>query len=1637
MFTNIEGENSMKIKKGYSSIIACIILIFAVALSGTFGLLLPKQQYSTTYAYEIPSVEGDWLTEVINDLPKNSDGSINRIQASNYLTQKPYNTTRNGTKENPLLIMNALDLAYLTYTTLNDSYTTSKYFALGADINLEGKQWIPIGNATDSHRFYGGIDGAKIVDGQVIGNYKIKNLSIIDSNDNYRGLIGYSAGYNEFTNIDFENPFISGIGSYYSVLVGYALGGININNININGGYVYSAYQTYTYIGAVAGLVQTNGKSVNISNVTNNANIETTGNYIGGLVGNIDENGDYREDTNAVNEDIVFTNVVNNGTITGNQIIGGFVGRSEYIEINNSNNFGYIYSSPVASGNYAGGLVGCANYGIKITSSYNKGIVEGYYVGGLVGGLINFRIDSEITDCFNSAMLNGQHVSGAIANYVTLATYNNLLTINNFYNTGELISLGFVGGVIGNANGNITINNSRNERDIISESNLNNAGGLVGRKDINGTIIINNSFNLGDIITPLKDYVGGLIGYAGNNALGGTEIYNSYNIGAIEGRNAGGLVGYITSYIIIEKSFNMGSVSTSSNYAGGLIGYIIVNNSTSRTNIGIFQSYNTGEINAGVTYNAGLIGYLSFSNILTNTTFKISQSFNGGIVQKGTTTNGLISAIQFINDLPDILQRVEINNSFSLNNAREDEIDNILTFLPVNTARTNYVTRNSSGVAEDLREIVVNGVANTPKIEEDVEGEMVTTFTIADYVLSLNQLRNENTFVTYDFINIWAMPEVGSEGNNGAPYLKDIAGLNLTLIIDSVTTIEYNAVLLERVNIIHDLPGQAFIGWATHEDVNHEDYVLYEKGISIPLKNNDVTLYAQYQTILYYHIAVDGFTEGSLAATLKSGDGLDNNIGFALKEDNNTYSLELTTTDPVELNTFTGWQVYNESKGVWYTIASHHVKSLNLKNRIDQDFINQYASLYPTSVIEGEHYTVAGVLRFRAGKTTDTVEVYAISNSSNNGKLKINNFNASFTEGVFTTAPYEGTTVTLKANPNEFYTVGEFNVTYYYNDGVSEQSITYPLTLNDNNEANFDLLILDYNLNKVDVQIEFIKIEYDINIVAKSTDDVDLIVSNLLTINPANSSFLKFDEPASITITANNFFEIKAGERLKFVGYKIWNHINNSYDYILGNDPNDYILNEIISGEFLNNYTDDNTNQLVIIAEYSTEYEVIIASGEGGVLEIVISSASQDLPIIVSDINGWFEKGSIINVTANATTHYLFSDFEGSHNGLIIGNRLEITLNDNVDIIATYTLQLYNVIVQYRNYNTDDKLSEDGEVELSMESVKVGDILTFSNIQSPTGYRFEAFQIRGLGNQLNNIEENSVVINESFLIQFKNHDDEIVVVARYVQQYTINIEMSLDESSMGGYELYENISDNPEVDDYEITSNRKFDIGTKLQIKVITNNFHEFLGFVNVSLSEKDANDVNLLNVRLINNRTITLRFKPIVYEINREETSVSGGTLTVNKESFKVGDQVVIMFTPESGQVIKNWTINGINVNSIENAVVNSNSVTLTITSDWLETHNNNIVNNVSTELNSTILISIIAVGSVIAILAITFIYLFISNARKKVLIRGELKNKEMVKYTMDTSSFIKDLREGKDVGQVTDEQVKEEMKRRKKNKK
>ena len=142
------------------------------------------------------------------------------------IVYEAYDILGGGTTQDPYIITTAVQLQ-----NINENLEAS--YKLGANIDLTGIDWTPIGNST--YQFKGTLDG---------NGYTISNLSILKDEDNI-GLFGYSQG---------------------------TIKNVKLNNFNIKGK------------SNVGGLVAVNSGTVAGSEITNSI-IEGTVNYVGGLVG--------------------------------------------------------------------------------------------------------------------------------------------------------------------------------------------------------------------------------------------------------------------------------------------------------------------------------------------------------------------------------------------------------------------------------------------------------------------------------------------------------------------------------------------------------------------------------------------------------------------------------------------------------------------------------------------------------------------------------------------------------------------------------------------------------------------------------------------------------------------------------------------------------------------------------------------------------------------------------------------------------------------------------------------------------------------------------------------------------------------------------------------------------------------------------------------------------------------------------------------------------------------------------------------------------------------------------------------------------------------------------------------------------
>ena len=399
------------------------------------------------------------------------------------------------------------------------------------------------------------------------------------------GLFGSFAGFTNAVNVTNSNASVNLSTVSGSVTNGGGVGGLigsvdgtaNLSGSNYTG--KISSINNNNAIGGLVGHLRGVTNTVELTNCrVTSATITSSGSYVGGLIGR--SNGTVDIDSCSVSD----------LSLTGLSVVGGLVGGSvsDYvspvvvspIDISNSN----VTSSVITSTSVTttpdtvstvGGLVGTSLGKATLTNSYFKGNVTG---SGLdAGGLIGRAATS------------------------TLNSYSNCYATGNITGYGRVGGLiGFAGGSNSDQTGTSAMNKCYFEGNVFgSGSNtyyVTDSGGLIGRAAYASGLSISECYSTGSVESNLRN-AGGLIGAL---FIGTTSIDDCYSASSIYVRNgvpalnvpgvndhsgygAGGLVGAVGSSfpdpavtLNINNSYSAGIiVSAASGRAGGLIGYAV------------------------------------------------------------------------------------------------------------------------------------------------------------------------------------------------------------------------------------------------------------------------------------------------------------------------------------------------------------------------------------------------------------------------------------------------------------------------------------------------------------------------------------------------------------------------------------------------------------------------------------------------------------------------------------------------------------------------------------------------------------------------------------------------------------------------------------------------------------------------------------------------------------------------------------------------------------------------------------------------------------------------------------------------------------------------------------------------------
>ena len=275
-------------------------------------------------------------------------------------------TQGRGTKEEPWLIENAEQLAYLAQQVNNGTDYERAHFLLVSDLDLGGKEWTPIG--TDGNPFWGGFDG---------GGHTITGMTITGKEASYVGLFG------ECHNFTTASSYIKSV---------------TVKGANISG---------KSFVGAIA------GEGANISDCYSIENTICARRQVGGVCGSLTGN--------------IF-GCYNSSSVSGISTAGGIMGTASY-EGNVGNgvvqycyNIGAVTVSQQDS--YVGGITGASANKYEISNCLNCGKItgNGKNVGGIAGSTDSNDMNF-IGNCYYNSDLNNAGVGeGASDKVIPLTT---------------------------------------------------------------------------------------------------------------------------------------------------------------------------------------------------------------------------------------------------------------------------------------------------------------------------------------------------------------------------------------------------------------------------------------------------------------------------------------------------------------------------------------------------------------------------------------------------------------------------------------------------------------------------------------------------------------------------------------------------------------------------------------------------------------------------------------------------------------------------------------------------------------------------------------------------------------------------------------------------------------------------------------------------------------------------------------------------------------------------------------------------------------------------------------------------------------------------------------------------------------
>ena len=401
-------------------------------LTGEAGTVYYRVLATNTTGGSEATVTGETITVTV------AENAV-ATQAADTSAEEP---SGSGSAADPYQIGNADQLMWFA-AKVNSSTkkSTSDLCAkLTSDIDLTGKEWTPIGQATNTYSDYVAYGGTFDGVGHTVSGLTINNAKT------YQALFGYVKGGT------IQDLTVKGSVKTSTTSSSYAAGIVSYGNPVTIKNCTNEVDVTASAKGYAAGVCAYVINGSKLESCTNKGTVSGSGDYVGGVAGTV------------TGSTTMITGCFNQGTITNTgkpssyaYSTGGIAGSiSTGVTVERCGNTGNITSTLKRTGGIAGSAGGTIN------ACFNTGTITGIYgVGGIAGD--SGTSDAKVTGCYNtgdvkgvspSASFNDTNAKGIGGIIGGVSGTSSKVSVSGCYNMGAVSNTSkltdiTVGGIIG------------------------------------------------------------------------------------------------------------------------------------------------------------------------------------------------------------------------------------------------------------------------------------------------------------------------------------------------------------------------------------------------------------------------------------------------------------------------------------------------------------------------------------------------------------------------------------------------------------------------------------------------------------------------------------------------------------------------------------------------------------------------------------------------------------------------------------------------------------------------------------------------------------------------------------------------------------------------------------------------------------------------------------------------------------------------------------------------------------------------------------------------------------------------------------------------------------------------------------